>query len=208
MKNRSFWVLTVCGLVCLALSLAVYFGCSVTESLTDIINYRQTGNAGKITNENSLTQSFQCKYDHVTGLSVRISTLGNTFEKGEALLTLADEAGKTLATQQVALAGIKDKSMIDFTFDKMDGIKNTRLTLTVAAQGLEKEQAYSLMIGQGDVGGKLTTPDGKESEKNSLFLTVNYNNLIRPMDAVYLLLIAAVVIFSLIPMAFGRKGGC
>jgi len=207
-KNRSFWVLLGAGILCLLCAVLVYCFGGVLEELTDALSYRQTGSGGKITNDTFISQSFKCNHDNVKGLTFRVSTLGSAYDKAEAVFTLSDEKEQVLASMNLPLQGVKDKSAVTFAFEPLTGVGGKTLILKAQGKGLEEEQCYSLMVGQGNVGGMLTTADGKTSENNSLFLTVNYNNLIRPMDAVYLLLIAAVVIFSLIPMAFGRKGGC
>lgn len=207
MKNRSLWTLVLLGALCLCLAAGVYFFGGVTEDLTDAISYRQTGNAGKITNDNFVSQSFLCAHDHVKGLLLRVSTLGNTYENAQAVLTLKDDQGAVLVTQKIPLKGVKDKSAFQLDFDRLSGTKNKVLTLVAEAEGLEGEQVYSLMMGQGSVGGLLTTADGKTSENNSLFMTLNFENHVRPMRMVYLFLIAAFTALGLAPLAVSGKGG-
>lgn len=208
MKKHSFLVLLICSALCVALAIVTYIAGGITEDLTDIISYRQSGNAGKITNDNKITQSFLCTHNHVKGLIFRISTLGNTYDKAEAVLSLKDEKGIELVSQTIPLAGKKDKSSFAFEFEPLTGVQGQVLTLEASAKGLEGEQVYSLMMGQGSVGGTLTTADGKSSDKNSLYMTVNYENEVKAMAVVYIFLIGAAVCVSLAPMAAGKKGGC
>lgn len=207
MKNKSFWVLLVAGVLFLGLAAAVYICGGITEEMTDSISYRQTGNGGKIVNDTSISQSFFCKYNRITSLIMRISTLGNTYTDAEAVFTLENEKGEEIARQVVPLQGVKDKSAITFSFPELQGTGGQVLTFKAQAQNLEEEECYSLMIGQGSVGGELITADGKTSENSSLFMNISYKNIIRAEHFTYFLMIIGVILLSLVPMCSGRKGG-
>jgi len=209
MKNKSFWILLTAGVLCFLLAGAVYLFGGISEELTDTINYRQTGNGGKITNETSITQSFFCKYNDITSLLMRTSTLGNTYEAGHALFTLYNEKGDEIARQEIPLSEIKDKGAVTFSFgEKIEKTGGQVLTFKAEAREMENDKCYSLMIGQGNVGGMLTTADGKTSENNSLFMTMNYLNPVKPISATFLFLIAGMVFLSLLPLMGSKKGGC
>lgn len=205
MKNKSFWILLAAGILCILLAGAVYFFGGMTEELTDAISYRQNNNGGKITNETQISQSFFCKYIDITHLMMRTSTFGNTFASGAAVFSLADEKGNEIARQEIPLTEIKDKSAVTFTFDPIKGTGGKVLTLTASAQEMEEDKAYSLMIGQGSVGGVLTTAEGKTTENNSLFMTISYLNPVKAEKFTYFLMVIGVMLLSLMPMT-GRKG--
>jgi len=207
-KNRSFWVLFGAGILCLLCAVLVYCFGGVMEELTDALSYRQTGSGGKITNDTFISQSFKCNHDNVKGLTFRVSTLGSAYDKAEAVFTLSDEKEQVLASMNLPLQGVKDKSAVTFAFEPLTGVGGKTLILKAQGKGLEEEQCYSLMVGQGNVGGMLTTADGKTSENSSLFLTVNYLNTVRAEKFSYFMMVMGVMLLSFLPMISFRKGGC
>lgn len=194
------------AVICFTLSACVYFLGGMTEELTDALSYRQTGNGGNITNETFISQSFVCPYDQVKAITLRVSTLQNPFEQGKAVLTLADESGRELARQETVLSELKDKGPLTFSFELLENSKGKTYTLTASGMEIPEGHAYSLMIGQGSVGGTLTTAEEKTSDQNSLFMTVTYEHSIKAQDMTFFFIIAGVVLLSLVPMAAGKKG--
>lgn len=198
-EKRRLAMIAVSAVFFLLALFAGFFG-SVTEDLTDNINYRQNNNGGKITNDTAIIQSFLCNQDRIKALTLRTSTFGNTFSKGSAVFTLSDEKGQELAREEIPLNQLKDKGAATFSFETLSGVKGQVLTFKASASGMEEGQAYSLMIGQGSVGGSLSTADGKTSEKNSLFMTMTYEHTVYAVTTVVVLLAFMVICLSLLPM--------
>jgi len=199
-KNRKkIAIIAVAAVFGLLAVLAFLFG-TVTEDLTENVNYRQNNNGGKITNDTAITQTFLCRQDHVKGLMLRVSTFGQTFQEGNAVFTLLDEKGTQLAREAIALSTLKDKGAVSFYFDTLSGVKGKVLTLKAEGENLPDEMAYSLMIGQGSVGGMLTTADGKTTENNSLFMTMTYEETYYAVNAIVVFAAIMVICLSLLPM--------
>lgn len=102
-----------------------------TSVYSDNIKGRELYPSEKINNKRTYSQIFNCDVNYLNAIGIKLSTYEIQNKTGKINVSLKDESGKTIHTENINLKDVKDNDIYTIYFEKIKKSKNKNFIVDI-----------------------------------------------------------------------------
>lgn len=166
------------------------------------MNSNSTTTVGDVYDEQSLDFEFHSVKPKLLGMSFSVATYGRVLTDGILNISVTDEAGTVIFSQEMKGFSIHDNSVINFAFPKQNESNNQIYTVSFRTNGIDKSHAITFWANNNSVDGVSTILNGVP-QQTTLVYSLSY--ISNSYKYTWYLLLLSTFFFVLTVVSYGRK---